>query len=162
MHLKQLQLFVIRPTLDYFAMGGTVAEQLLLGTIADESHGVHIDQRLSSSDVTLGPAIGLYQIEPATHQDLRDNFLAYRPELQQKLWTLLADWPTPDEQLATNLSYATAVARLQYYRHPEALPLEGSLHGLWMYYKKYWNSFSGKATEEKWKATYRNEVAPLF
>ena len=51
-----------------------------------------------------GPAIGLYQCEPATHHDLFLNFLRYQADLYSAALALRASWPDPDSQLATNLA----------------------------------------------------------
>ena len=164
MYFNQLLAFVIRPTLTHLGLEGGSAERLLLGTIAHESGGRHLDQRLSQNDDILGPAIGLYQIEPATHTDLYVNFLSYSKNAKWigKLRNTAAAHPTRDEQLATNLFYATAVARLIYYRRPEALPLETDEEGLWWYYKRFWNTMQGKAEMDKWIDSYRREVLPLY
>ena len=167
MRLFQIKTFVIEPTLQ--RMGSKyatrVAVQLLLDTIAVESQGKHIDQRLSSTDETLGPAIGLYQIEPATHHDVFVNFLlgsAKHSMLRMKVLELRADHPDPHTQLATNLSYATAVARTIYFRAPEALPDEFDLDGIWEYYKKHWNSFLGATDKEQFMWHHRAHVAPII
>lgn len=161
MELRQIQIFIIRPTLTDMSMLSPAAENLLLGTIAHESDGGrHIDQRLSSSDTTLGPAVGIYQIEPWVLNDLYDTYLAFRPEKLNLLNSFIAPRPNKITQLASNLTFATAVARLIYYRHPEKLPKPNDLDGLWKYYKRYFNSFKGKAKEADWKASYKQLVQP--
>ena len=164
MELFQLYTFIIKPTLAHMGpkYEGATAERLLLGTIAHESKGIHLDQRLSQSDTTLGPAIGIYQIEPATHNDVWDNFLLFRSELGSKIQNLLAGWPDRDTQLAANLSYATAIARTIYFRRPEALPEPDDTEGIWWYYKHWWNSLEGAATMGAWNLAYTDMVEPLF
>lgn len=62
---EQLRLYVIRPTLEKIELWSEAAENLLLGTTAQESHmGTYIKQ------VGKGPALGIYQMEPATHKDI--------------------------------------------------------------------------------------------
>ncbi len=164
MELFQLYTFIIKPTLAHMGprYEGETAERLLLGTIAHESKGVHLDQRLSAKDDVLGPAIGIYQIEPATHDDLWDNFLLFRSKLGSKIQNLLAGWPDRDTQLAANLSYATAIARALYYRQPDKLPKPTDEDGIWWYYKRYWNSIHGAATRGAWSLAYTEMVEPLF
>ncbi len=162
MELFQIYHFIIKPTLRYLEMDGPAARRLLLATIAHESKGKHIDQRLSSSDTTLGPAYGLYQIEAGTHHSLYEDYLKYHPRTRTKLDVLAAGWPSPLIQCATNLVYATAVARLIYYKVPRELPEPDDLEGLWWYYKYNWNTLQGKAKKEDWFYTYDKMVLPVF
>ncbi|KKK71851.1 hypothetical protein LCGC14_2909770 [marine sediment metagenome] len=161
MELRQIQIFIVRPTIVHMDMFSPAAENLLLGTIAHESGGgKHIDQRLSSSDSTLGPAIGLYQIEPWVLNDLYETYLSFRPDKLELVNEPLGDWPDKITQLATNLTFATAVARMIYYRHPKKLPAADDIDGLWWYYKKFFNSMKGKAKESDWKQAYEQLVLP--
>lgn len=162
MELKQIHLFIVKPILKYLDMDGATAQRLLLGTIAHESGGKHIDQRLSSSDTTLGPAFGLFQIEKGTHRSLYVDYLKYHPRTRVRLDVLEAGWPSPLIQLATNLGYATAVARLLYYRVPTKLPEPNDIEGLWEYYKQYWNTYKGKAKKDDWLRAYETMVLPIF
>ncbi|KAF0118141.1 MAG: hypothetical protein FD149_866 [Rhodospirillaceae bacterium] len=67
---------VIRPTLLHLGLHSPAAEALLLGTAIQESRlGTYLRQTGG------GPALGVYQMEPATHEDIWTNFLAYRPDL---------------------------------------------------------------------------------
>lgn len=73
------------------------------------------------------------------------------------------------EALITNLLYATAMARVHYYRVPEALPKrkamtkwvspeireEDYLQELAAYAKKYYNTELGKATEEDYLEAFK-------
>ena len=58
--------------------GGLAAERLVVGTLMTESGGRHLDQITGPKDVTLGTAYGVFQIEPATHEDLWESWLRYR------------------------------------------------------------------------------------
>jgi hypothetical protein len=75
---------VIRPALHSIGHHSAAAEKLLLATAIQESHLTHRKQ-------IRGPALSYFQIEPETHQDIWDNFLAYRPTLARKINKLLAD-----------------------------------------------------------------------
>ncbi|KKK65283.1 hypothetical protein LCGC14_2975700, partial [marine sediment metagenome] len=128
------------------------------------SRGVHLDQRLSSSDVTLGPAVGLYQMEKPTFNSVYADFL---DNPVRKLFCMRTnEWAFPAisrfEQMAGNVYYATAIARMNYYRHPENLPHADDIDGLWNYYKKYWNSYLGATTRTQWDEAYNTLVAPLY
>tara|TARA_Y100000310_G_scaffold184552_1_gene184691 strand:+ start:1746 stop:2249 length:504 start_codon:yes stop_codon:yes gene_type:complete len=165
MQLFQLKKFVIEPVLAFMGQkyASPVALQLLLDTIAIESQGKHIDQRLSAWDEELGPAISIYQIEPATHADILFWLKqAKHSVLAMRIMDLRAAWPDPDEQLATNLAYATAIARAIYYRVPYALPEPDDLDGIWDYYKVNWNSLRGATTKEAFMWHHQAHVAPIL
>src|SRR5581483_3712606 len=106
------------------------------GTLAQES------QLARFAEAPTGPALGVYQIEPNTHDDLYENFLTFpeRQGLYGKVLGLLGSYPERRLQLVTNLAYATAIARLIYYRDPQPLPMAGDIDGLAKYYKRVFNT----------------------
>lgn len=140
---------VIIPTLQHLELYSVSALQLLMGTAAAESRLGHYLVQQG------GRALGIYQVEPATHLDLFKNFLEFRPALREKVRQLLAPIFTEEEQLITNLAYATAMARLVYYRIPEPLPEPYDLEGCARYWKKYYNTHLGKGTEAHFIKNYR-------
>jgi len=157
---QQLRLHVVRPTLTALGLWSEAAENLVLGTAAHESGGFRwIDQVTGPNDEILGPAYGLYQIEPATHDDLWKNFLSFRGPLASRARKFLAEEPSDVRQLATNLAYATAICRLLYYRRPEPLPAADDLPALGAYYKAHYNTPLGKGTAAEWIENYRRYVA---
>lgn len=153
MKLKQLKDYVIRPTLKRLDMWSESAELLLIGTVAHESMGGTALHQIG------GPALGIYQIEPATHQDVWENFLRYRSGLMLKIQDMIppgnrqrtdGGWVSgSDSMLITDLAYATAIARVIYLRAPLRLPEPDDLHGLAGYWKRYYNTAHGKGTPEK-------------
>ena len=146
LHAGDLLRYVIRPTINALEMGGEAAEQLLLGTAIHEST-VEGATRLHQ---IRGPALGIYQMEPATHDDIWTNWLAY----QQAPRRLILGWvpnPTPDH-LMFDLRYATAMARCHYRRVSESLPEAGDVLGLAEYAKQYYNTPAGKATVAQYAA----------
>lgn len=110
---KELKNYVIRPTLESLGDYSPAAVNLLLGTAACESElGFHIQQ---GSGLRFG--IGIYRIRATTHEYLWDNFLALQPELASKVRGLASQQgflSQPNAELATNLSYSTAIAWLLY------------------------------------------------
>jgi len=151
---KQFTECVIQPTLKYLADHAGIpysyeATVLLLMTAGHESKfGTYLRQ-------IKGPAKGPFQMEPATHDSLWVNYLEYRPDKAEAFNDLVDMVHTPVDQLETNLMYATAMARLQYYIQPEALPSRGDydtlndfIYALAKYAKKYYNTDLGKATVE--------------
>jgi len=134
---------VIRPTLLDLGLHSAAAVNLLLGTALHES-GV---LRYHHQDG--GPAMGLFQMEPNTLQDLFDNYLSFHDGRLAQLERYSEKGLSVDNaHNLYNARYATAACRLQYYRQPAALPSADDMEGLAAYYKKYWNSSAGKATAQ--------------
>ncbi|RJO72878.1 MAG: hypothetical protein C4523_02585 [Myxococcales bacterium] len=158
MNPKQFTQFVIYPVLQNLGMWSPAASHLVLGTALVESNLHDIDQIIGSDDGELGPALGIYQIEPQTHWDLYHNFLDLltgdeerdfkRQALKGSLLRMLALSPPPEVQLVTNLWYATAICRLIYYRRPEPLPPDSPAE-LARYYKLWFNTAEGKSSINK-------------
>ena len=73
---------VIRPALQAIDLDSLAAEQLLLATALQES-----DLR-NTVQMGGGPALGYFQMEPATHDDIWANFLRYRGALAGKVRAL--------------------------------------------------------------------------
>ena len=134
---------VLEPTLNYLEMSSPAAINLLLGTALMESRLKHLIQKPN------GPALGLFQMEPATHEDIWNNFLKYKTSLAEKVSGLIAPKPDNETQLKTNLAYATAMCRVHYYRAPTKLPEAEDLDGLAHYWKKYYNTELGAGKPEE-------------
>jgi len=138
--LDQFRLRVVRPTLHYMQLHSQAAENLLVGTALTES-------RLKFIQQLGGPALGLYQMEPATFRDVYDNYLSYRPDL---VWTVnqLRDRrpTTMEEELVYNMAFATAMARVHYRRVPAPLPDAADAMGLAKYWKIHYNTSLGKGS----------------
>ena len=149
---QQFRDLVIGPSLRSIGLWSPSAEQLLLATAVVESG-------LRSLKQIAGPALGVYQIEPRTHDDIWRNFLAYRRELASPVEELMAQANTPwFIQLVWNLAYATAMARLVYYRRPEPLPEADDLVGVAEYWKAHYNTVKGAGTV----AGFLRLVEPVF
>ena len=151
---KQLRELVIRPTLSYLELWSEEAEDLLMGTAAQESHlGTYLMQ------LGGGPALGIFQMEPATHKDILVNYLSYRKDLESKVGA-----SDEAEGMVGNLYYATVMARIHYLRVPEALPNKSELSDtqyvqeLASYWKSYYNTPLGKGTVEEFIENYRKYV----
>lgn len=165
---RHLLRFVIAPTLAHLSgadapgIDSEAAAELLLGTAAQESNLRALDQVLSRDDRTLGPAFGLFQIEPATHDDIWANWLHHRPALAERVVSLMAPWPSPHIQLATNLTYAAAIARLVYYRSSVKMSAPGDVAGHAAVWKRVYNTPKGKGTPEQFVTNWRALVAPYL
>lgn len=143
----QVRALVIRPALEALHLHSVAAEELVLGTALQES-GLRYLQQLGG-----GPALGLWQMEPATHDDLWTNFLNYRPDLAERVRSLCA---TPIcEALAGNLWYAAAMCRLHYFRRPEPLPEAGNITNMASYWKRFYNTSGGKGSVTEYLANWQ-------
>lgn len=145
----QLLNLVTRPALEIVGLGGIAAEQIMTGISLQESNSGYYLHQLGN-----GPAIGLDEVERATHDDIWANFLPGHPDLRAKLSTLVIEGLPKADQMAGNLYYATAMARLVLYRRPEPLPAAGDLPGQAAFYKAYYNSAGGAATVDEYIANW--------
>ncbi len=125
------------------------AVELLLGTAAAESKLKYFRQ------LGGGPALGLWQMEPRTERDIHENFLAFKPELKE----IVNGWRknTPEE-MATNHSYACAMARIHYFRVRVKLPMAGDLKGQAEYWKRWYNTYLGKGTPEHYIESWKTLI----
>jgi hypothetical protein len=128
--------------------------ELLLGTAMQESHcGDYLDQ-------VRGPALGIWQMEPASEKDIWDNFLAFRPDIRVPVTKLMVSGIDRTKQLEGNLYYACAMARVEYLRAPAALPAAGDLEAQAEYYVKYYNR-GGAANVNEYIANWKTLQAAL-
>lgn len=153
MNYNQFRSLVVEPTLQFLDEVIPYSEEavdLLMMTAAHESNRCSYIKQIN------GPALGVYQMEPATHHDIYKNFLKYNPAISSLLRDLTTDGGIlliQGEDMVFNLAYATAMARVHYYRVPEALP--NTLEGLAAYAKKYYNTNLGKATAEDYLKAFK-------
>ena len=158
MHPQQLLEYIIRPTLKKLGHWSESAEQLLLATAAHESHCGEYVQQIN------GPALGIYQCEPATHRDIWINYLACR---EDGLIRKVGQFATPyfgiphDRELITNLAYATAMCRVHYLRVSEPLPKPGDIEGMAEYWGKYYQTQNDPAKKRQFVANWNRYAAPV-
>lgn len=148
MNVGQFRREIIRPTLKVLDLHSKAAENLLVGTALVESKLTYLRQLRG------GPAVSVYQIEPTTHSDIWSSFLDYRPDLAKRVQVFRSGIADPTEDLLGNLPYATAIARLVYYRKPEPLPVHYNIMGLAKYWKRYYNTNLGKGDPIKFVQLY--------
>lgn len=156
---KQVRTCIVQPVLKHLQpviKHTLAAENLIMGTIAQESSGKYIKQLGS------GPAIGLAQMEPATHDDIWNNFLSYNEDLANKVRELeLPSWYEDDnaKEMAGNFYYAVAMCRVHYYRRPEALPKAKDVLGLARYWKEHYNTHLGAGHVSEFMQNYKRFVS---
>lgn len=157
MNITQLKAHVIVPTLIHIGLHSEAAVELVLGTAIQESHLEYLKQ------LGRGPAVGIYQMEPATHDDIWRNYLAYKPDLAEKVRALeLPGFAPGAAEMCGNLYYATAMCRVHYLRVPKKLPPTGDINAMALYWKQYYNTPLGKGTVTEyihnWKKMTRSAV----
>lgn len=124
------------------------AVELLMLTAATESlMGKYIRQ------VGGGPALGIFQMEPATEKDIWDNYLVYRVELADKVEQYQV---CEAGELEWNLAYQIIMARIHYLRVPHPLP--STVEGMATYYKKHFNTELGKGSVAEAVQNYNRYV----
>jgi hypothetical protein len=138
------------------------AVNLLMGTAAQESHlGTYIKQ-------IRGPALGIMQNETPTFYDVMDRIpekdvgrllnLTNREYFPGEVPTEIFRRQIQPKEQVYNLKLAIAMCRYKYKLIPEKLPDPHNIVGLAKYYKKYYNTHLGKATEAEFIRNYRKYV----
>lgn len=147
---------IVEPILKYLDLWSPAVVNLLIGTAAQESGLGHYLRQEG------GPALGIYQMEPATHDSLQVSLMHYSHcDLRDKIMSLTsyynvntASMRINDFALVTNLNYATAMARFYYLQIPGGLPFATDIKGLAQYWKQYYNTPAGKGTVEEFMANF--------
>ena len=120
------------------------SEALLLGTALVESGFRNVIQ-------TGGPALGFWQMEPATHDDHKD-WIMRTEGIEERVKSVCALPPKgsmlqiPARMMVWNLRYAVCMARVHYRRRPGALP--ETIEELAQYWKDHYNTYQGRGTVE--------------
>jgi len=150
---RQLLLNAIRPALVMLGKGDRAAEQLVLGTAIQESLLIH-RQQLGN-----GPALGLFQMEPGTHDDCWSSYLQFRSALADKVKQTLRPGEEPAAvTMKENDLYAAAMCRIRYVRVAEALPAQDDIHAMANYWKKHYNTPLGAGKPEEFLAKWPHYV----
>jgi len=87
-----------------------------------------------------GPALGIFQIEPATHDDTWENGDSICANAQ------ILGIECAVEKLEYDLRYQIFMARQKLFMISEAIPSNRMVMKMAEYCKKYWNTQHGKAT----------------
>jgi hypothetical protein len=143
----------IRPALQGIRLWTPAAEELILGTAIVESDLIHRMQLVG------GPARGVFQMEPATHDDIWNNFLKYKPDLALAISSLMT-FPDANKllELERNDKYASAMARAHYLRAPKPLPKAGDVNAMAKYWKVYYNTWRGKGDADKYRTKWNQTM----
>lgn len=159
-NLGNLATEIIRPTLSIMLgysrhINSTSAENMLLLICMVESE---YKEETRLRQLRNGPALGIWQMEPATHDSQWNHFISKRPVLVQimkgfaRRQYALAVMPCAEEMVG-NLYYACAMARLKIWRAPPPLPDEDDFDGMFDYWNKYYNANANndEAERKRWR-----------
>ncbi len=135
-NLRQIRDNLIDPTLKAIDLHSPEAVDLVLFTGLQES-GYRYIKQLGS-----GPALSFWQIEPATMHDIYQNYLRFRPDLDNQIKQFLAKTPF-EEQLIWNMAFAVVMCRIVYRRSPLPLPKVGDGPGMAHIWKQAYNTHLG-------------------
>ena len=149
MTLSEIKWGLIAPTLEKIGLYSDTALNLVTGTGLVES-GYRVTVQSGG-----GPALGWFQMEPVTHDDIWRNYLVYRKGLSQKILSLLPENLSPasskfhpPSSCLIYPAYAAAMCRMKYLRVPAPLP-PNDAKSLSLYHKRYYNTMQGKANATK-------------
>jgi hypothetical protein len=147
-NIMDLRSYIIEVALKEIDMYSDDAVHLLLVTAALESDlGFHLKQ-------TNGPALGIYQMEPDTHDDIWDSVLAYNSNKLQRMIGSGNGFSAPGRMIY-DLKYATCMARVLYSRFKDAIPGKQDTDSIIHYYLKYWKPNPKVMTFDKAKIKYK-------
>jgi hypothetical protein len=142
----ELRQWVIKPTLKRLGVYSKAAENLLLATAVQESGlGFHLKPAGQR-------ALGIYQIHSLAHRHIWDHHLALHSDMASLVRGLASQHDflaQPHAELATNLSYATAIAWFMYARHKEfSLPKSNDIEAIASLWKRFYHPKSKSSTQD--------------
>lgn len=159
---SQFRIEIVIPALKGIGLYSTEATELIIATIAQESHGgTYVEQ--------LGPAhaCGVIQMEEGTYNDIWNLYLKkidpktnliwkYGQDLTDKIMQSCNFKEEPKfEELIYNLRLNIIMCRLHYLRFPDILPNAGDIDNIWLLYKRRYNTPGGGATKAQFLSNYR-------
>ena len=154
--VRELRELIIKPCLQVFNEDSETAENLLLGTAAQESLlGQHCFCQKTNG-------LGIYRITAEKHRELWDQYLVQFPELaslQRGMASQQQFLKNPHNELITNLGYSTGMAWMIYRRAGIDFqkPLEfTSLAALWAAH--FDNGTGATRHADDFVQTYRNLI----
>lgn len=149
LNIGQFRELIVKSTLNDLVLYSKEAEEILIFTCAVETQGGTYLKQID------GPALGIFQMEPMTYNDIWQNFIKNRSSLCLKLLSNFNVGFMPEEsRLIYDLRFATAMARIHYLRVREPLPRDNDPDALWFYYKLYYNTSKGLAEKSKALESY--------
>ena len=116
---SQYRSLIVEPVLSRLKLYTRGAEELMVFTCAAESLGGTFLHQVK------GPAVGIYQMEPATYTDIWVNYIRMRNQLATLMAMHFGCNKIPEvERMVYDLHFATAMARIHYLRVSDNIPEE--------------------------------------
>ncbi len=142
---------VLIPALQEIDLYSENAKVLLQTIMAHESN---MGQFVAQYDG--GPALGFYQMEPNTFDEVWNKILGERFILKHQIMKScnFASEPLP-EDMVYNLKFATQMARAFFLRIKAPLPDSTNIAKVARYAKLFWDTPEGKATDEDYIQAYK-------
>lgn len=143
--------YIIKPSLAHLATiklkaDSPASRQFMLAVAAIESRCGEYFKQMGN-----GPALGIWQVEPATSDDIYEHYLSGEIDLRDCIDSMMVQvWHPGVQQHIVSPMYNCAIARMCVYRQADPMPDFGDKDGMWSLYKKYFNSSLGASTYEKW------------
>lgn len=155
---RQIRDLVVRPALAALgpAASTLAGEQLVMGTGAQES-GFRFLKQLGS-----GPALGIFQMEPATYRDIWKNWLPAHPELRAVLQEMVSCALPEPATMVWDLRFAAAMCRVFYLRVSLPLPPADDIVALAAYWKRYYNTELGRGRPAEFVNNWARSCAALY
>ena len=144
---------LIRTTLQAFQHWTADVEELVLGTIAHESHLGEDREQIGG-----GPALGIVQMEPETLHDCFDNFLHYHPEMLQALQRICGISTYSVDALENCDEYAIILCRVKYLRSKLAVPPASDIEAQAEYWFHIYNGSGVKSKVAEYISDYNRLV----
>ena len=161
MEIRQFRDLIVRPTLAAINLPyPDRAEALLIATAAHESAGCRYIKQVGG-----GPALSFYQIEPATGSDVIDRWLPRQSRSLRDLVAIVTEFRAGDDlkgRLLCDMRFATVVARLIYWRAPEALPKADDVPGMAKLWGLRWQTESDPVKMQQFIANHARFVQPAM
>ena len=153
MDAQQLLDHIIKPTHIYMGRNyeSKNSNMLSLATAAVEGRCGYFIKQIN------GPALGVWHMEPKTHNSIWANCAALRnPHFSVQIKKLMIKKSPMDEtkNLIISPMYSCAMARLKYAMDPNQLPYYKDIHSVYTYYKRIFNTELGATTYAKFKQAW--------
>lgn len=136
---------ISRSPVDFFLLG-TAVQETMLRTRAQYGNG---------------PAKSLWQIEPATANDVFDRYIIKRPGLHHYISNLSTFNRAVMEEIEVNDFFACAVARCIYRYRPGWVDSPLSSWDLAVWWKNRYNTVAGKGNPKSFEFLYNRHVLPI-
>ena len=131
--------------LEALQMHSQDAFDLVMRTGMQESKFKHLEQ------LGDGPALGFFQVEPATANDIWYNYLMFKSALRNNLALVAPMGPWSDFTIMSNIALQVALCRLKYRRNRDPIP--STIEGQASYWKAVYNTHKGAGKPEEFVAS---------